>query len=101
MGGIAIEEMTNWKDELITETEGEAIIAINIEGILYNKDNLDTAMKRLDQEFDGGYGVKEGLSFWAWTESTIYFCGVYDGAEWLDELPRNPTIEIPHHVGGE
>ena len=93
--------MTNWKDELKKETKGEEIIAINIEGTLYKKDNLEAAMSRLDREFDGGCGLHKGLPFWAWTENTIYFCGVYDGAEWIDEIPHNPSEEMPYHVGRE
>ena len=93
--------MTNRKDELIKETKGEEILAINIEGTLYLRGHLVAAMDRLDREFDSGYGLHEGFSFWAWTESAIYFCGLYDGAEWIEEIPRKPSEGMPCHVGGE
>ena len=89
----------NWKEEL--NLEGEEVIAINIKGVLYENEMLDEGIKRLDREFDGEYGNSEGESFWAWTKNKIFFYGVYDGSEWVDSLPRNPSIGIPEHIGGE
>jgi len=87
--------MTNWKDGLKKETKGEEIIAINIDGILYEKDKLSVAISRIDSI----YSKREGHSFWVWTESTIYFCGTYDSKISIDKVPRNPSEEMPYSVG--
>ncbi len=59
----------------------------------------------LDAEFDDGYGLSEGKSFWAWGERFVYFAVTYDGAESVGFVPRNPTkpdVQLgPIHWGGE
>lgn len=55
----------------------------------------------LDVEFDDGYGGSNGPAVLVWTETHVYFPVVYDGAEWLDSAPRNPTTEGQGHVGSE
>ena len=62
--------------------------------MLYLKDNLDAAIRRLTSV----YNEREGHSFWVWTESTIYFCGTYDGNIAIDKVPRNPSENMPYHV---
>ena len=54
----------------------------------------------LKREFDGGYGGTEGEPFFAWSENYVYFPVCYDGAEWVDRVPRNPSNEKPKHFGG-
>jgi len=54
-----------------------------------------------DREFDGGYGGSEGCSFTAWGGKYVYFPTVYDGAEWISFVPRNPCLQATRHVGGE
>lgn len=56
---------------------------------------------QLDKEFDGGWGGHEGAAFTLWTENRVYFPVVYDGAEWVGSVPRNPCYESTPHVGGE
>ena len=52
-------------------------------------------------EFDDGYGGSEGLPFTAWTANTVYFPIVYDGAEWVGSVSRNPDGKPTSHQGGE
>lgn len=54
----------------------------------------------LDVEFDDGYGGTEGPAFTAWSQTRVYFPVVYDGAEWLESVPRDPCDEVTHHIGG-
>ena len=55
----------------------------------------------LEHEFDGGYGGSEGRPFTLWTTGRVYFPAVYDGAEWVASVPRNPCEEATSHVGGQ
>ena len=54
----------------------------------------------LDVEFDSGYGETEGAPMLAWTATHVYFPVCYDGSEWVDSAPRNPTVDGQEHVGG-
>ena len=53
----------------------------------------------LDCLFDSGYGMKEGCRFTVWTRSRVYFPCLYDGAEWVGSVPRNPCAEAAEHMG--
>lgn len=55
----------------------------------------------LDREFDSGWGLAEGKPFTAWTERRVYFPSVYDGAEAVESVPRDPCDEITCHIGGQ
>jgi hypothetical protein len=57
--------------------------------------------KELDAEFNNGFGGSEGKPFTLWTENRVYFPVVYDGAEWVGSVPRNPSHEATSHVGRE
>jgi len=52
-------------------------------------------------EFDNGFGCSEGKPFTAWSKYWVYFPVVYDGAEWISRVPRNPCDKSMGHVGGE
>lgn len=83
--------MTTWRKEL-AESRGDdqtPVIAVA----------PDEATP--DVEFDDGYGGSNGPAVLVWTETHVYFPVVYDGAEWLDSAPRNPTPEGQGHVGSE
>ena len=56
--------------------------------------------EQLDVRFYRGYGGREGEPFTAWTEARVYFPAVYDGAEWVESVPRDPCDEVTDHVGG-
>ncbi len=55
----------------------------------------------MDVEFDDGYGGSEGKPFTAWSEKYTYFPAVYDGAEWVARVLRNPCDVATGHIGGE
>jgi hypothetical protein len=56
--------------------------------------------EQADKEFSDDYGGKEGDPFTVWTRERVYFPGIYDGAEWVASVPRNPCDEATDHVGG-
>lgn len=61
----------------------------------------DTFEEFLHKEFDDDYGGIEGDSFVILTKDWIYFPICYDGAEWIERVPRYPNDTfIPHHFGG-
>jgi hypothetical protein len=49
---------------------------------------------------DTGYGSTEGPELLAHTKDWVYFWGCYDGAQWVQSVPRNPTGKAIHPVGG-
>lgn len=51
-------------------------------------------------EFDSGYGGSEGAPFTLWTTNRVYFPVVYDGAEWVGSVSRNPDGKPTYHLGG-
>lgn len=53
-----------------------------------------------DEQFSCGYGCPEGCEFTAWGEKYVYFPATYDGAEWVEKVPRNPCDELTKHIGG-
>ena len=50
--------------------------------------------------FDSEYGGTEGCAFTLWTANRVYFPVCYDGAEWVNSVPRNPCEEASNHCGG-
>lgn len=56
--------------------------------------------EELDVTFDDGFGAPEGKHFTAWTSHYVYFPTVYDGAESVASVPRDPCGEPTWHVGG-
>lgn len=57
--------------------------------------------EEMDIKFETGYGGSEGVPFTVWTKDHVYFPGVYDGAEWVDFVSRNPDGKPTPHIGGE
>ena len=55
--------------------------------------------KELLEMFDAGYGTSEGKPFTLWTTNRVYFPGVYDGAEWVESVSRNPDGKPTYHIG--
>ena len=85
--------MTTWKDEIFEEMKrvGETFDDV-VSCTLTDKELLT--------RFDGGYGSSEGLAFTVWTANRVYFPAVYDGAEWVCSVSRNPDGKPTRHVGG-
>jgi hypothetical protein len=46
------------------------------------------------------YGGTEGPELLAHTKRWVYFWGCYDGAQWIESVPRNPTGKAIPAVGG-
>ncbi len=70
-----------------------------------NKDDFDSLIttmspEEMDKVFDSGYGMEEGCPFTAWSKEYVYFPGCYDGAEWVESVPRNPCDIKTFHCGG-
>ncbi len=84
--------MTTWR-KLITE-----VLADN-----EKFDDLTISIDdgELDREFDNGYGGSNGAPFTAWSKDRVFFPLVYDGAEWVGSVPRNPCGLRMFHQGGE
>ena len=89
---------TNWFKELKEINENDEIIAIATEKGLFK--SIDEAKAALDFEFDDGFGSCNGPSFTAWGKKRVYFPAGYDGSEWIENVPRNPSKEITRHIGG-
>ena len=56
--------------------------------------------EELNQTFYTGYGGSDGCPFTLWTSNRVYFPVCYDGAEWVDSVPRFPCEEKTNHIGG-
>lgn len=56
---------------------------------------------QLDELFDHGYGGSYGAAFTLWTKNHVYFPAVYDGAEWIEFVPRHPNGRATKHVGSQ
>lgn len=63
--------------------------------------SITLADEQLDKRFNDGYGGSEGDPFTAWTANTVYFPIVYDGAEWVGSVSRNPDGKPTAHQGGQ
>ena len=50
----------------------------------------EEARPHLDYEYDNGYGSQDCHSVHIWTPTRVIYVQEYDGATWLDTLPRNP-----------
>lgn len=57
--------------------------------------------EQLDARFDWGFGGAEGAPFTVWTKNRVYFPAVYDGAEWVASVARNPDGKATDHIGGQ
>lgn len=86
--------MTTWRTELI---ENMHVNDETYADLVFNQ--LTEA--EMDVKFYSGHGGTGGKPFLAWTADRVYFCVFYDGAEWIDSVPRNPCEEAASHIGGE
>jgi len=51
-------------------------------------------------EFDDRFGATEGKPFTVWTRKRVYFPVMYDGAEWVESVARDPDGKATTHMGG-
>ena len=52
----------------------------------------------MGRQFCPGFGAEEGCWFTVWTKDRVYFPTSYDGAEWVESVPRDPCGEATRHV---
>lgn len=61
----------------------------------------EDGLKKLDQDYDDGYGGADCFPMYAWTKSRVYFIHEYDGSTGLSSVPRNPVDCSPEFSGGD
>lgn len=57
-------------------------------------------LKKIDEEYDSGYGGADCFPLYAWTATRVFFVHEYDGATGINYVPRNP-IAIKPDFGGQ
>lgn len=67
-------------------------------GVVVRFDSISSVV--LDRTFDDGYGGTETPDICAWSKSWVIFSTNYDGSEYLEWVPRNPTDHRPVRPGG-
>lgn len=95
-------ECANWFNELKEIDEKDKIVSIFIRDknkVVHEFKSIDEAKYLLDYDFDSGYGAAEGPSFTAWGIKEVYFPHNYDGSEYIQSVPRNPTNFVTYHCG--
>lgn len=58
------------------------------------------ARNLLNYNYDDGFGGKDCHPIVAWTENAVIISGCYDGATWVQAVPRNPIDTRPDFIGG-
>lgn len=66
------------------------------EGVVLTRED---GLKKVDQEYDNGYGGAECFPFYAWTASRVFWVAEYDGATGIAWAPRNPVAIMPEFSG--
>ena len=84
---------TTWRKEITDE--------MKIRGDSFSTATCTLTEDELDTVFGNGFGGSEGKPFTCWTKARVYFPVVYDGAEWVGSVPRNPCDEASSHWGGQ
>lgn len=51
----------------------------------------EDGLRKLDQEYNDGYGGADCFPMYAWSKSRVYFIHEYDGSTSLSSEPRNPV----------
>jgi hypothetical protein len=85
---------TCWKDLISKEMEEEKESWRDVVRCTLSEEDLLA-------EFDNGYLESKGKPFTLWTKERVYFPAIYNEAEWVASVPRNPCDEAKAHVGGE
>jgi len=60
----------------------------------------EEAQKILDYKYDSGYGGEDCHPLYLWTASRVLFVACYDGATWIESVPRHPEDCEPAYMGG-
>jgi len=61
---------------------------------------IEQAEPYLALRYDSGFGCFQGFHFTAWSKSWVLFWSVYDGAQRIQAVPRNPCTLAVEPVGG-
>jgi hypothetical protein len=85
---------TTWREQIMIRMRECGELLDDIESSTLSE-------QQLDDEFNNGYGGSEGIAFTVWTKHRVYFPAVYDGAEWVESVSRNPDGVPTSHIGGE
>ena len=91
---MSADDVTTWRALMDDERESSGDTSPIVAAVAPSEDVLDIP-------FDAGYGSAEGKPVLVWTEDRVYYPVVYDGAEWLASVPRNPVGEGQAHSGGQ
>jgi hypothetical protein len=86
--------MTTWKEQILKEMKN---VGETFQDVVF----CTLTDEQLLKEFYSGYGLSQGLAFTLWTSNRVYFPAVYDGAEWVCSVSRNPDGKPTEHVGGQ
>jgi hypothetical protein len=85
---------TTWREEITKAMKKHGETWADVEAHAITEEQLDV-------RFDPGFGGAEGAPFTVWTKNRVYFPAVYDGAEWVESVARNPDGKATEHVGGQ
>ena len=61
----------------------------------------EEASLMLSYHFNRGYGSTECHPIYAYTRTHVLFVDTYDGATWINSIPRNPSNIEPRFTGSE
>lgn len=99
--------MSNFLEEIIEAINGERVDGVSLgEGPTRlpsaptGRVSWDEFQRVCDYEYDGGFGGEDCHPILVWTETRVLFVGCYDGATWIESVPRNPSDDVPKFVGG-
>ena len=53
-----------------------------------------------DYDYDAGFGGEDCHPILVWTVNRVLFVACYDGATWVQSVPRHPCDDVPEFVGG-
>lgn len=86
--------ITNWESKDCGSYEEEDHISVNLP-VGYTQEEYDNFMKKLDVEYNAGYGMQELFGTIWLKDGTWFDRGEYDGSEWwiYQQCP-----EIPDHL---
>lgn len=70
--------------------------ALSDENVILSRDD---GLRKLDQEYDSGYGGADCFPMYTWTKSRVFFIGEYDGSTGITWAPRNPVALEPQFSG--
>lgn len=86
--------MTSWRDLIGKELTQNGESWDDVDSNTLSESEMDT-------KFNDGWGGSEGKPFTLWTHRRVYFPVVYDGAEWVGSVSRNPDGVPTEHQGGQ